>query len=147
MEESEWFVIKDIVEFTEQARAIVYNNFGTWDNDVNETIIMDQVKESEQEELNKVLSHNESLTIVKQIAKKQTNKKTHKTRYVLNDKLFANIIHDLNARLVSNILNGLVQRGLVESAFDAESNDFVFWVKDHDKQLNDYEEKDLPETD
>lgn len=146
MEESEWFVINDITEFTDKARAIVYNNFGAWSDNQDPDVMMDEVKEQEQEELDKVLTHQESLTIIKQIAKKQTNRKTHKTRYVVNDKLFADIIYDLNARLVSNILNGLVQRGLVESAFDAESNDFVFWVKDQDK-LNKNEEKDLPETD
>jgi hypothetical protein len=43
--------------------------------------------------------------------------------------------------MVSNIISGLVQKGLVETAFDEEANDFVFWVK------NDQEEKEKPETD
>ena len=41
----------------------------------------------------------------------------------------------------SKILNGLVNKGLVETAYDSESNDFIFWVKDDNKK----EEK--PETD
>ena len=49
--------------------------------------------------------------------------------------------------MVSNILNQLVQKGLVESAFDTESNDFIFWVKDNDKLFKNETETDLPETD
>ena len=55
--------------------------------------------------------------------------------------MFADIVHKLNDRMVSNIISGLVQKGLVETAFDNEVNDFVFWVK------NDENEKEKPETD
>jgi hypothetical protein len=41
--------------------------------------------------------------------------------------------------MVSNIISGLVQKGLVETAFDEEANDFVFWVKKN--------EEEKPETD
>lgn len=43
------------------------------------------------------------------------------------------IITALNDRLVSNILNSLVNKGLIETAYDDSRNDFVFWVKDNDK--------------
>jgi hypothetical protein len=42
--------------------------------------------------------------------------------------------------MVSNILNSLVNKGLVETAYDAEANDFIFWVSDENKKEN-------PETD
>ena len=141
MSQSEWFVVPNIKEFTDKARSIVYNNFGTWQDKTNLDVLIDDVKQNEKEEFDKILSHQESLVIVKESLKKERNKITKKTRYVLSDDMFAEIVHKLNDRMVSNIISGLVQKGLVETAFDEEANDFVFWVK------NDQEEKEKPETD
>lgn len=136
----DWFVIKDIEEFANKARVVVYSNFGTWNTESELDELIDNVPQEEQDDLDKVLSQQESLMIIKGIARKQTNKTTQETRYIINDKLFADIIQDLNARMVSNILSSLVSKGLVETSYDTESNDFVFWVKGD-------ENKDNPETD
>jgi cell division septum initiation protein DivIVA len=144
---NDWFVIKNLEEFTDKARAIVYNNFGTWDEETQVDQFIDSVKQSDKEDLDKVLSHSESIAIVKHKVKKQKHKKNKSIRYILDEKLFAEIIEDLNSRMVSNILNQLVQKGLVESAFDTESNDFIFWVKDNDKLFKNETETNLPETD
>lgn len=138
---NEWFVIKNLEEFTDKARIIVYNNFGQWEDEDQIDDIIDYVKESDEEDLNKVLSLEESLVIVKQNVKKQKNKKNKKIRYVLSTNLFSKIVEDLNARLVSNVLNQLVQKGLVESGYDSESNDFIFWIK------NENSTNEKPETD
>ena len=143
MSDSQWFVIPDLSEFTDKARAIVYNNFGVWEDKSDIDVIIDDVVENQKEDFDKVLSHQESLAIVKENIKKERNKITKEIRYVLNDQMFAEIVRKLNDRMVSNIINGLVQKGLVESAFDSEANDFVFWVKDNDENKD--EEK--PETD
>ncbi len=45
-------------------------------------------------------------------------------------KNFYSIIEDFNARLVSNLLQQLVAKGLIESSYDEEENDFIFWVAD-----------------
>jgi hypothetical protein len=140
---TDWFIINNIEEFTDKARAIVFNNFGKWDDDSLHDVFNDiVVEENEQKELDSVLSHQESMIIVKQLAKKQRNTKTKDIRYVLDDNIFADIIHNLNNRMVSNILNGLVQKGLVESAFDSDANDFIFWVKNNAKNQD-----EKPETD
>lgn len=139
----EWFIIPNIKEFTDKARAIVYNNFGSWDDKTDLDILIDDVAENEKENFDEVLSHQESLIIVKQIVKKQKNKKNSKIRFILNDKLFADIVHSLNARMVSNIINSLVKKGLVETAFDSESNDFIFWVTNEQDKNN----TEKPETD
>jgi CRISPR/Cas system CMR subunit Cmr4 (Cas7 group RAMP superfamily) len=141
MSESEWFIVPNIKEFTDKARAIVYNNFGSWHNKADEDVFIDDVKDNEKEEFDKVLSFQESLVIVKENLKKERHKITKKTRYILNDDMFAQIVNKLNERMVSNIISGLVQKGLVESAFDEQANDFIFWVK------NDTEENEKPETD
>lgn len=141
MSKPEWYVIPNLSEFTDKVRAIVYNNFGVWQDRSDLDVLIDDVKESEKEEFDKMLSHQESLTIVKESIKTQRNKITKQIRYILNDDIFAEIVHKLNDRMVSNIMVGLVQKGLVETAFDEEANDFVFWVKD------DKEETEKPETD
>lgn len=140
MSKSEWFVVPNIDEFTLKARSIVYANFGSWENNDNYDILIDSLEEKDQEELDKVLSQQESLVIIIENLRKEKNKRTNKTRYVLNDQIFADIIAKLNERMVSNIISNLVQKGLVETAFDSEANDFVFWVKNTD-------EKEKPETD
>lgn len=134
-----WYVVPDLNNFTDKARAIVYNNFGMWQDNDELDLLIDDIKDQDQEEFNKVLSHQESLVIIKELVKKQKNKKTKKIRYTLNDTIFADIVYKLNDRMVSNIVNGLVQRGLVESAFDSDANDFVFWIKQN--------ETEKPETD
>lgn len=141
MSDSQWFIVPDLSEFTDKARAIVYNNFGVWQDKSDIDVIIDDVIENEREEFDKILSHQESLVIVKENVKKERNKITKETRYILNDEIFAEIVHKLNDRMVSNIINGLVQKGLVETAFDSEANDFVFWIKE------DEDEKEKPETD
>jgi len=137
-----WYVVPDLDKFTDKARAIVYNNFGVWKNKDTLDTMIDEVKKDEQEEFDKLLSHQESLLIVKELVKKQKNIKTKKIRYAINDSIFADIVYRLNDRMVSNIVTSLVQKGLVESAYDSEANDFVFWIKDENKN-----DKEKPETD
>lgn len=142
---SEWFTINDIDEFTDKARTIVYNNFGMGSDDpskIDQSI--DTIASDERDELDNILSHAESISIIKNIVKTQINKKTKEIRYILSDKLFLKILDDLNARMVSNILTGLVKKGLVESAFDSETNDFIFWVKDDEDETS---KNNQPETD
>lgn len=141
MSESEWFIVPDLSDFTDRARAIVYNNFGMWGDKKETDVLLDGVKDSEKEEFDKVLSYQESLVIVKENIKKEKNKVTKKTRYILNDEMFAEIVHKLNDRMVSNIISSLVQKGLIESAFDNDINEFVFWVKEDEKN------QEKPETD
>jgi len=135
-----WYIVPDLDNFTDKARAIVYNNFGTWQNKDELDILIDDVKIQDQEELNNVLSHKESLLIIKELVKKQKNRKTKEIRYTINDTIFADIVYKLNDRMVSNIVNTLVQKGLIESAFDSDANDFIFWIKDNT-------EEEKPETD
>ena len=92
-----------------------------------------EVDPKDQKELDETLSYNESLIIVKQHIKKQIHKKTDKIRYIMNDKIFLSIIESLNERMVSNLLSSLVNKGLVETAYDDEDDDFIFWVKDENK--------------
>jgi hypothetical protein len=126
-------------EFINKVRAMVYNNFGAWDNsenldksEIDEMI--DSVKEEDKEEFEKILSYNESSLIILSLLKTQKHKITKEKRYILDENIFISIIQSLNDRMVSNILNELVNKGLVESSYDEDKNDFIFWIKEIDNE-------------
>jgi hypothetical protein len=132
----EWYIVKNLEEFIESSRSLVYNNFGNNvdKNDSIDNMISIVVSDEEKKELDSVLSHEESSIIITALLKKEINKKTKKHRYVMTEKMFLSIIESLNDRMVSNMLNGLVNKGLLETGFDEETNDFIFWIKDENKK-------------
>jgi hypothetical protein len=133
------YIIDDIEEFTKSARKLVFNGFGkSIEHDPDEfTKLITEISPEELEEMNQILTQQESLIIVKNIAKEQRNKFTNKSRYIINEKLFSEIIEAMNGRLVSNMLTSLVSKGLIESAYDEQINDFVFWIKDDESPETD----------
>ena len=143
----EFFIINNLEDFVNATRRLVFKNFGTNpDEDLNLEDIITNSSPQDESEMNNVLSYSESCSIVKSFIKKQTNKKTKENRYVLDEEIYMSIVMSLNDRLVSNILNGLVNKGLVETAYDDKTNDFVFWITDEYKE-NIKKETESPETD
>lgn len=130
------YIINDLDTFTDSARKLVFGAFGK-DNEENILdefdSLINEISKEDQAELNAVLTQKESLQIVKDLSRRQTNKQTKETRYLIDEKRFSEILEALNARLVSNILSNLTKQGLIESAYDAELDDFVFWVKEDNK--------------
>jgi Tfp pilus assembly pilus retraction ATPase PilT len=135
----QWYVIKNMKDFVNQTRILVFNSFGSTKPENDMDALMDSLKPEDQDELDNILSYDESVVMTKDLANKQKNKKTKKIRYLITDDIYHNIIKSFNDRMVSNLLNSLVNKGLVETAFDEKTNDFMFWIKD--------ENKELPETD
>ena len=134
-----WYVINNLSNFVDHARQMVFNHFGTELKDEdNADSLLRELTNEEQSELDQVLTHDESMTIAKNFVKKQTNKQTKKTRYIVSDDVFLEMIASLNDRLVSNLIHNLVKKGLLETAYDDEKNDFVFWAtkKDDNSQKN-----------
>lgn len=133
------YIIHDLDQFTLTARRVVFNGFGkqTPDSQEDFLLLMQESSEEDTKEMNKVLTHQESLEIVKEHVKVQHNKKTKAKRMLLTDKIFNKIIEDLNSRLVSNILSELVSKNLIETAFDEELNDFIFWSKEDENKTTD----------
>lgn len=129
---SQKFIIDNIEKFTDSARLVVFNSFGKdmVENADDFTELLTGASEEDIKELNSVLTQKESLVIVEQNAKKQVNKNTKEVRYIIDEKIFADILEALNSRLVSNLLANLSKQGLIESAYDDELNDFVFWTVD-----------------
>lgn len=124
----QWFVIKDIEAFVNTSRELIFQNF---DTSVKDSTIS-EISEDEKKELDNLLSYQEAWTLIKPLLKKQKHKKTGEIRFKLSDDIYFQILESLNGRLLSNILNGLVNKGLVETAYDSDANDFIFWVKKDD---------------
>lgn len=142
MKDNSWYVINDLEIFVDKTRAIVFNSFGKKQTKEWSEVGLDIVSDNERDEFDKILSHDESMNIAKDMLRKQTHKHTLKTRYLVSDTVYYKLVSSLNERMIGNILNSLVNKGLVEAAFDDESNDFVFWCKDTE---NENDQK--PETD
>lgn len=140
----EWFIIDDLDKLVESTRVLVFDQFNKTNEDMGDdiTLFMNELSIEEVEELDQVLSQQECLSIAKSLVKVQTNRKTKKIRYVLNDKQYMEMIESFNSRMISNILHGLVKKGIVDSTYDPELNDFVFWLPDNDEKEN-----QKPETD
>lgn len=145
----DWYEIKDFHGFVEHSRQIIFKLFAQSDDldeDGLSKILTDALTETEQDELERLLTFAECDTIIKQSVKTRKNKKTKNTHYYVNDKLLHYIMEELNSRIVSNILHKLVCDGILDTAFDSEKNDFIFWVKE--SNIGDEKsKKDLPETD
>jgi len=141
----QWFFINDFDDFVDHARSLVFKFFGVAnemaDDPLSSSLAM--LTKEELSEMDETLTHDESAIIIRNHAKKQINRKTKETRYCLTDEILQSIIEDLNSRMVSNILNTLVNKGVLDSAFDTDQNDFIFWVKDED----DSKQNQKPETD
>jgi regulator of PEP synthase PpsR (kinase-PPPase family) len=130
---SQKFIIDNIEKFTDSARMVVFNSFGKEEMAEDPDGFMEllsMTSQEERKELDSVLTHKESLLIVEQNARKQVNKNTKEVRYLIDEKIFADILEALNSRMVSNLLANLSRQGLIESAYDDKINDFVFWTVD-----------------
>ena len=139
MNNDQWFFINNFDEFVDHSRSLVFKFFGEVNKmaDDSMTASLYEMTKKETEEMDETLTHDEAAVIIKNYAKKQVNRKTKQIRYCLTDKILQSIIEDLNSRMVSNILNALVSKGALESAFDTDKNDFIFWVKEDDDTTKD----------
>lgn len=145
MSQDEWFIIDDIDKFVESTRVLVFDSFGGENQKSSDELamLMSDLEQSEIDELDQTLTQSECILIAKKFIQKQTNKQSKKERYLISNKQYLEMIESFNARMISNLLNNLVNKGLVESAYDSESNDFIFWIKDNAEE----NKEQKPETD
>jgi exonuclease V gamma subunit len=130
----EMYDIIDLEKFIDATRTLVYSYFGK-DNDKNNpnnTVdnLLNSLTDDEVCEMNACLSLSESMVIAKKFIKTQKNKNTKQIRQIISEEAYMEFVEELNSRLVSNLISKLASQGVLETAFDEEANDFVFWVKD-----------------
>jgi hypothetical protein len=135
----EWFAIVNLDSFVNSTRVLVYELFGDQDKEKNENIAKtntdyEKLTNIEKKEINECLTHQESLLISKDFITEKESKKLKKKKYIISDKNYLLFLESLNARLVSNMLSKMVKQELLDTAFDEESNDFVFWLKEDNNE-------------
>lgn len=134
-----WMEIVNLDKLVDFSRKVIYYNFDEANDGLNDEDFMKKIEKIEQkdsEEMNRVLPKDEAKAIFLTFAFKKRNKTTHKTAMFIKELDYEEVLAQLNQRMVSNIVKGLVSKGLVESAFDNEKNDFIFWVKGNDSNEN-----------
>lgn len=130
------YIVTDLDKFVESIRQIVYAGFGDSISEGQgdeEIEMLFTLNPEEMQEMDSVLSQKECMLIIKPHLTRQKNKKGTKFRYLINTDQFNAIIDDFNSRLVSNLLANLVNKGVIETAYDPDENDFIFWVKEDAK--------------
>lgn len=122
------YTIINIPLFVYTTRLLVYQTFASKDEkdfDIKNLIWEEKdLSKEEQDEFNKCLAQNEAILIGSDFFKKIGDSKG----FYLSEEDYVNYLEALNSRLVSNILNDLVNKGSVETAFDPSTNDFIFWT-------------------
>jgi hypothetical protein len=142
---AEVFIIDDLDKFIECTRVLIYQNFGSdTRKDILETSFdINKLDAVELQELDSVLSQTECLLMAKDYIRSQQHKTNKTIRYLISNNEYMKMIECFNSRMVSNMLNNLVNKGVLETAYDAESNDFIFWTKNDDTKSTNQK----PETD
>jgi len=145
MPKPQWFIIDDVEKFIESTRILVFDSFGeTNEKKLDElAYTLDELDNDEIGELNLILSQDECRIIATEYLLKQTHKTTKEIRYLITDRKYMSMIESFNSRMISNLLNSLVNKGMLDTAYDEETNDFIFWVKEDAEETK--EQK--PETD
>lgn len=130
------YSIVDINKFIETTRVMVYNSFGQSDLTIDKVDMdIENLEQEERQELDVYLGQKEAQRIIFEYIKKRKTKNGD-TIYILSEEEFLKIINDLTLRLTSNLLNNLATRGLINTAFDEETNDFIFWAKEDGKNAD-----------
>ena len=140
----EWFQVINLDKFIESTRVLIFNSFGKNNEKQQDELsfILEDLPKAEIEELNTVLTQEECMIMSKEFLKERKNNKTKQTTLLITNQKYMEMVESFNSRMISNMLNNLVNKGLLETAYDSESNDFVFWIKDNDKNQNEKSETD-----
>jgi hypothetical protein len=123
------------------SRRLVFFNFDDQNNEDSDADFLakvNNIQDKDDSEMEMVLPFDECKAIFQELVKQKVSKKTKRIKYLMKESDYDKILAMLNDRMVSNIIKGLVSKGIVESAFDSEKNDFIFWVKTNNEK---------PETD
>ena len=142
MEEEEedddgWMEIINLDKLADFSRRIIYHNFDESndqysDKEFLEIVTQMKLNAENYQELEELLPIKETTNILKSLCILKNRKK--RMVYLIKEDDYDEFLVQLGQRMISNIILGLVKKGLVESAFDDEKNDFVFWVKKQDDE-------------
>ena len=131
-EDDEFMEVVNLNRLVEFSRQLIFYNFAVDDDseEADDEFIskVKNIKKEDKKELDRLLPFQETKLIFEESIIKQRHRKTKKIRYLIKQSDYDDVLIELNSRMVSNIIRSLVKKGLVETAFDNDKNDFVFWV-------------------
>lgn len=128
MKKQRVYEVTDLDEFVSSLRTIILENF--YDNDAkfaNEISAFDELMKRKKDNIEEKLTLQEARNIIEPMLKTVTTN-LGKEEYTISHKGFKKMLDELNRRVISNILIDLSSEGLIETGFDEERNDFIFWV-------------------
>lgn len=128
--------ITDLLEFLDASRVWLYTIFGGLNPSESMQIKYVDLEVEEKQEIDKVLNIKEVINIAQEYIKFNE----HDGIWLITEDRYEELLIELNARMTSNLLASMVSSGILESAYDSEINDFVFWrtnEKDNNEQQAD----------
>lgn len=131
--EDGWLQIVNLKKIVNFSRRLIYHNFDEKNKELEDKDFLEKIskiKNDDDPEMDDILPFNECENIFKEFLKKKINKKTKEVRMFIKESDYDEVLMQLNRRMVSNIIQNLVKKGYLETAFDSEINDFVFWKKE-----------------
>lgn len=129
MDQEDYYLIKDLNSFVKETKKVAIENFKSFVkneknhklvDEVTNKIIMQLSTKNKIED--NIVSDQECELIINPFLEKQNGK------FVISEGVYFEILKSIHTRIVSNTLNVLSSKGIIESAYDEELNDFVFWL-------------------
>jgi len=130
------YQITNLLEFLDASRVWLYTMFGGLNPSESMDMKYVDLKVDEKQEIDKVLNIKEVINIAQEYIKFNE----HDGIWLITEDRYEELLIELNARMTSNLLASMVSSGILESAYDSEINDFVFWrtnEKDNNEQQAD----------
>ena len=137
MEDNNWLEVVNLDKLVDFSRKVIYHNFDEQYAELSDKDFLnkiDTIENVDSKEMDRILSHDETKMILSELMFKKRNKKTKKVHYFIKEEDYDQALVQLNQRMVSNIVQGLVSKGVLETAFDDEKEELVFWVKRENEQ-------------
>jgi len=120
------YFINDLSRFIEASRVLVYSLFGSDSDTSNIVLSMKNLSKEQKQEINSCLTQKEAgIIAIEFLIKSQEG-------YSISETSYNKFLDSLMSRLTSNLLAKMVSQGELETAFDDESGEFIFWTKESD---------------
>lgn len=126
-----WLQVIDVDSLVDFTRKLIFHNFDDKNNSLDGEEFIEKItsiKNEDRSEMDTILPFNETKLILQEFLIKRRNKRTNEIGFFIKESTYQEILNQFHERMISNIVSGLVSKGLLETAFDEEKNDFVFWV-------------------
>tara|TARA_A100001201_G_scaffold138008_1_gene128469 strand:+ start:572 stop:994 length:423 start_codon:yes stop_codon:yes gene_type:complete len=134
MKKDDWLEISNSTKLINFSRKLVYYNFDDETALMDDETFLDKIDNIQNDydpEMDVLLPFDECEIIFSSFTFLD-----NKLLYITDDD-YDTFLMQMNRRMISNIVQGLVKKGVLHTAFDNEKNDFIFWVKTEEEMESD----------